>query len=137
MADLFLCLLAASALCSVLHIALRDPSGPVTHATPRVQTPAGPEDTLTPAELVALASLATRYAHSDPRAGRCLADYLRTKAPGVSDADLMRCVVALASVARWFNREHLTATDALAGYLHALGGAALDFTQWHREDVPR
>lgn len=104
------------------------------HQTPN-RTPAAP--VLTPAEQAAIAVLATRYAHADPRAGRALADYLRKRAPGISDTDLMRCVLALTVAARWFNRQHANAGDALAAYLHACAGAALELSELERQDIPR
>lgn len=116
-----------------------DSSGPARNPgglSPLAARGAGPED-LTPAEHAMLASLALRYACADPAAGRQLADYLRTKCPGVSDADLMRAVIALGHAARYFNRRELTATDALAAYLHAMSGAALDLTDLHRSEMPR
>lgn len=92
---------------------------------------------LTPAEQAMLASLAIRYAHGDPRAGWKIADDLRRLAPAMTDADIMRCVVYLAGVARWFNRDRLTATDALAAYLHEMGAAALQLGTFERNEIPR
>lgn len=96
-----------------------------------------PPSPLTPAEQAALAALATRHAHGNPRAGRMLADYLREKSPGISDLDLMRCVVALGHAARYFQRHAATGTDAFAELLHAMAGAALDLTELERNEIPR
>jgi hypothetical protein len=95
-----------------------------------------PPPLLSPAEQAMLACLATRYAHADPGAGRQLSDYLRTRCPGISDVEIMRCVVALSHVARYFHR-HCDGTDAFASLLHAMAGAALDLSALERSEAPR
>jgi hypothetical protein len=96
-----------------------------------------PPPPLTDYELAHLASLATRYSCGDNAAGRQLADYLRSRLPGVGDLTVMRCVVLLSGVARTFARTELTAADAVAAYLHAMSGAALELSSLERQDIPR
>lgn len=96
-----------------------------------------PPPVLTPGEEAMLAALAARYGHGDTRAGRRLADHLRRRCPGVPDADLMRCVIALGTAARWFTRHELTAADAMAAYITAMDTAALDLTELERNEIPR
>lgn len=114
-----------------LRAARRPAAAPAAPSARRA--PSAPR--LTPVERSHLAALASR--RRDPKAGRQLADYLRTRCPAVPDADLMRCVLALACAARHFGRRELTATDALAGYLRAMESAALDLTALDRDEIPR
>lgn len=107
-----------------------EPPAPAAHRDP-------PRPRLTPIEQSHLALLAARYACSDPAAGRTLADYLRTRCPGITDTDLMRCVIALGHAARYFHRHDATDTDAFARLLHAMAGAALDLTALDRDETPR
>lgn len=107
-----------------------EPAAPAAHRDP-------PRPQLTPIEQSHLAALAIRHAHADPKAGRQLADYLRTRCPGITDTDLMRCVIALATAARYFHRHASDGTDAFARLLHAMTGAALDLTALDRDEIPR
>jgi hypothetical protein len=96
-----------------------------------------PQPSLTPEEQQILTILALRMGAADPKAGRILADWLRTKCPNVPDVDLMRAVIALAQAARYFHRNEPTSTDALAAYLHAMSSAALDLTALERSEQTR
>lgn len=107
-------------------------------ALPPVTIPPEPDTpALTAREQAFLASLAVRMADSDPRFARQLADHLRVRCPGVSDIDIMRCVVALGHVAKYFRRRELSDGDALAAYLHAMSGAVLELTELERSEIPR
>jgi hypothetical protein len=89
------------------------------------------------AEQAALASMALRYAHGDPKPGRDLANYLRTRLPDLPDTEIARCVLALSNVARHYLRVSDGEAAALAAYLYAMGSAALELTELERDEIPR
>lgn len=96
-----------------------------------------PQPSLTQEEQRILTILALRLGAADPKAGRVLADWLRSKCPNVPDVDLMRAVISLAQAARYFHRNEPTAADALAAFLHAMSSAALDLAALERSEQTR
>jgi hypothetical protein len=133
----FLAVFAAVVTAGLYWDRRRRAPGPVPDPAPVPAEPAAACPVLTEAETAMLARLALRYAHGDPAAGRRLADYLRGKLPEVPDAQIARMLLALIGVARFYTRTQMTAGDAVAAYLHAMGSAALDLTVLERDEIPR
>jgi hypothetical protein len=119
------------------HHAHPEPSAVPKRPDTRTAHREPPHPHLTGEEQQVLTILALRMGAADPKAGRILADWLRTKCPNVPDVDLMRAVIALAQAARYFHRNEPTATDALDAYLRAMSSAALDLTALERSEQTR
>lgn len=110
----------------------------LTHTPP--PPPAEPEPD--PAAVL-LAHLAQAYDRGDNTTGRQLADYLRVKAPGITDDDLAALLLALIGVARHVRKTTGLGIDPLHAMAGLMGRAAVvasgdatDLASLTREDHP-